>query len=57
MRFLRDVSGVFDLSPRPYRWGGFAEDARNLCGDFAAVGRDMRKQLQRESADQRTRPK
>jgi hypothetical protein len=34
---------------------GFATDARNLRGDFARVGRDLRTQLKREQADQRAR--
>ncbi|MDR1661568.1 MAG: hypothetical protein LBR95_03970 [Azoarcus sp.] len=54
-KISRNLAGVFDLSPRSYRLDGFAADARNLRGDFAAVGRDLKKQLQREPADQRAR--
>jgi hypothetical protein len=56
-KILRDLAGVFDLSPRHYRLDGFAADARNLRGDFASIGRDLRKQLQREPPDQRARQK
>jgi hypothetical protein len=48
---------VFDLTPRRYRLDGFATDAQNLRGDFAALGRGLRKQLQREPPDQRARQK
>jgi hypothetical protein len=55
--FLRHLSGVFDLSPRPYHLDrhGFATDARNLRGDSAAFVRDLRKQLRREPSDKRAR--
>jgi hypothetical protein len=47
------LAGLFDLSPRNYRLdrSGFAMDARNLRGDFSAVGRDLKKTLAREPTD------
>jgi hypothetical protein len=54
---LHKLSGVFDLSPRPYRLDGFATDTRALRGDVAALASDLKKQLDREPADQRTRQK
>jgi hypothetical protein len=57
INFLRHLSGVFDLSPRPYHLDrrGFATDTRALRGDSAALVRDLRKQLRREPSDQRAR--
>lgn len=38
------------LEPRVYRveQHGSEVDAKNLCGDFSAVGKDLRKVLKRE---------
>ncbi|GHU34864.1 hypothetical protein AGMMS50256_29120 [Betaproteobacteria bacterium] len=57
INFMRRLAGVFDLSPRTYRLDrlGFATDARNLRGDYEALGRDLRKQLNREPSDKRAR--
>jgi hypothetical protein len=54
---LDHLSGVFDLAPRPYHLDrrGFATDARNLWGDYAAVAHDLRKQLACESPNKRAR--
>jgi hypothetical protein len=51
------LKGLFDLTPRSYclNRSGFATDARNLRGDFAAVGRDLKKTLDREPSDKRAR--
>lgn len=53
------VGSVMDIAPpvRMYRLNnaGFAMDAARLRGDFASVGKDMRKQIKREQANYRTR--
>lgn len=57
--FLYGVGSVMDIAPpvRMYRLNnaGFAMDAARLRGDFASVGKDMRKQIKREQANYRTR--
>ncbi len=49
---LKNAAGAMgdSLTPRDYRLdrNGFATDAARLRGDFAAVGRDLRKTLKRE---------
>ncbi|MDR2506834.1 MAG: hypothetical protein LBD67_02400 [Candidatus Accumulibacter sp.] len=47
MKIPRALKGLFDLSPRHYRLNrsGFSADARRLRGDFAAIGRDLKKQM------------
>jgi hypothetical protein len=56
---LRGAAGVLDISPEKRRYQierrGFATDAERLHRDFATVGRDLRKQLKRESANHRKR--
>lgn len=56
---LWGASGVLDIAPRRRRYQsdprGFVTDADRLRGDFATVGRGLRKQLKRESSDYRTR--
>lgn len=59
LKLLRGAADALTIAPnqRNYRLDphGFATDARHLRGDFAAVGKDMRKALKRESADYRAR--
>ena len=45
--FLAGAAGLFSsLGPRPYPVnGGFAQDRRNLRGDFRRVGNDLRAAL------------
>lgn len=56
---LRGASSVLDIAPdkRHYQLDrrGFAADAERLRGDFATVGRELSKQLKRESTNYRTR--
>jgi len=51
---LKNAAGAMgdSLTPRDYRLdrNGFATDAARLRGDFAAVGRDLRKTLKPSSA-------
>ena len=53
------VGNVMDIAPPARRYiltqSGFAVDAARLRGDFAAVGRDLKKQLKREQTNYRTR--
>ena len=57
INFLRGYASIFDglVHPRHYQitHGGFAADAKNLRGDFCAVGHNLRSTLGREQADQR----
>jgi hypothetical protein len=54
---LRNLEGLFNFTPRDYHLdrSGFATDARNLRRDFVSVGRCLKKNLDRESSDQRAR--
>lgn len=49
---LAGAAGLFTaLGPRPYPVnGGFAQDRRNLRGDFRRVGDDLRSALKRQPA-------
>lgn len=59
MHHVRHVlAGMYSLlgalGPRSYPVnGGFAEDRRNLAGDWRQVGADLRKALKAERVDRR----
>lgn len=59
LNLLQGAAKALEISPERRQYcierKGFAQDAKRLRGDFAAVGRDLRTQLKRESPNYRTR--
>ena len=59
LNLLCGVANVLEVAPERRQYHierhGFANDAKRLRGDFAAVGRDLRTQLKRESSNYRPR--
>lgn len=59
LNILQGAVRALDLVPKARCYHidgrGFATDAQRLRGDFQSIGRDMRMQLKRESANYRTR--